>query len=61
MTEIIRQRMTHQHTGELVVFLIGMRINQWWRSASGGRCSGPCRRCSPSSTPIRIPVSWATD
>ena len=31
MAEIIRQRMTHQHTGELVVFLIGMRINQWWR------------------------------
>lgn len=31
MAEIIRQRMTHSHTGELVVFLIGMRINQWWR------------------------------
>lgn len=23
--------MTHQHDGELVVFLIGMRINRWWR------------------------------
>ena len=31
MAEIIRQRMTHQHTGELVVFLIGMRVNQFWR------------------------------
>lgn len=24
-------RTTHQHDGELVVFLIGMTINQWWR------------------------------
>lgn len=24
-------RMTHEHDGELVVFLIGMRINRWWR------------------------------
>lgn len=24
-------RMTHQHDEELVVFLIGMTINQWWR------------------------------
>jgi hypothetical protein len=23
--------MTHQHSGELVVFHIGMQINQWWR------------------------------
>ena len=34
MAEIIRQRMTHQHTGELVVFLIGMRVNQFWRLRS---------------------------
>jgi hypothetical protein len=31
MAEIIRQRMTHAYSGELVVFLIGMRINAWWR------------------------------
>lgn len=31
MTEVIEQRMTHEHAGELVVFLIGMRINRWWR------------------------------
>ena len=31
MTQILRDRMTHRHTGELVVFLIGMRINRWWR------------------------------
>ena len=31
MAAIIRQRMTHEHTGELVVFLIGMRVNQIWR------------------------------
>ena len=24
-------RMTHRHDGELVVFLIGMRVNHWWR------------------------------
>ncbi len=26
-----RQRMTHEHDGELVVFLIGMKIRQPWR------------------------------
>ena len=24
-------RMTHAYEGELVVFLIGMRVNRWWR------------------------------
>jgi hypothetical protein len=23
--------MTHEHTGDLVVFMIGMTINKWWR------------------------------
>jgi hypothetical protein len=31
MARPISQRMTHQHEGELVVFLIGMRINKPWR------------------------------
>jgi hypothetical protein len=31
MARTISQRMTHQHDGELVVFLIGMRINKPWR------------------------------
>ena len=31
MAAVIAQRMTHEHTGELVVFLIGMRVNRWWR------------------------------
>lgn len=31
MATIEHGRMTHQHDGELVVFLIGMRINRWWR------------------------------
>jgi hypothetical protein len=31
MARTISQRMTHQHEGELVVFLIGMRINKPWR------------------------------
>ncbi len=31
MTEIEPGRMTHEYDGELVVFLIGMRINSWWR------------------------------
>lgn len=25
------QRVTHGHQGELAVFLIGMRVNRWWR------------------------------
>lgn len=31
MVQVITPRMTHQHEGELVVFLIGMRINKPWR------------------------------
>ena len=31
MARTISRRMTHQHDGELVVFLIGMRINKPWR------------------------------
>ncbi|WP_261165538.1 DUF4188 domain-containing protein [Microbacterium sp. Marseille-Q6965] len=26
-------RMTHAYEGELVVFMVGMRINRWWRVA----------------------------
>jgi len=31
MTEVISGRMTHDYDGDLVVFLIGMRINKPWR------------------------------
>jgi hypothetical protein len=31
MAPIIPGRTTHDHDGELVVFLIGMRVNQLWR------------------------------
>ncbi len=31
MAQVIPGRMTHDYDGELVVFLIGMRINQPWR------------------------------
>jgi len=31
MARITPGRMTHEHSGELVVFLIGMRINRPWR------------------------------
>lgn len=31
MSAYEHRRMTHDHDGELVVFLIGMRINRWWR------------------------------
>jgi len=31
MTEMIPGRMTHDYDGDLVVFLIGMRINKPWR------------------------------
>lgn len=26
-----QERVTHGHRGELAVFLIGMRVNRWWR------------------------------
>jgi Monooxygenase af470-like len=31
MTDIVPGRMTHDHDGELVVFLLGMRISKPWR------------------------------
>jgi len=31
MARVIPDRMTHHYEGELVVFLIGMRVNHWWR------------------------------
>jgi hypothetical protein len=31
MAQVVRTRMTHDYDGELVVFLIGMRINKPWR------------------------------
>jgi hypothetical protein len=31
MAHIIRDRMTASLDGEVVVFLIGMRVNSWWR------------------------------
>jgi hypothetical protein len=31
MAKIISARMTAEVDGEFVVFLIGMRINRWWK------------------------------
>jgi hypothetical protein len=31
MAEIEAGRMTHKYDGDLVVFLIGMTVNKWWR------------------------------
>lgn len=31
ITNVVNSRMTHEHDGALVVFLIGMRINSWWQ------------------------------
>lgn len=31
MPHVVPDRMTHDHDGELVVFLIGMRVNKPWR------------------------------
>lgn len=31
MSAVVEGRHTHEHTGELVVFHIGMQINRWWR------------------------------
>src|SRR5450755_508410 len=41
MAEIVPGRWTHRHDGDVVVFLIGMRINRlrsvrtWWPAAQG--------------------------
>ena len=34
MATIQNGRLTHDHRGELVVFMIGMRVNRWWRVRS---------------------------
>ena len=31
MADVIPARMTHEYDGELVVYLVGMRINKPWR------------------------------
>ncbi len=31
MSQVLTGRFTHDHDGDLVVFLIGMRVNRWWR------------------------------
>ena len=31
MAKTINQRMTVQMDGDFVIFLIGMRINRWWK------------------------------
>jgi hypothetical protein len=31
MSRVAAERSTHQHEGDVVVFLIGMRVNSWWR------------------------------
>src|SRR5215470_11563057 len=31
MSTMIQQRMSGRMTGEFVVFLIGMRVNRWWK------------------------------
>ncbi|MGI8627220.1 MAG: monooxygenase family protein, partial [Geodermatophilaceae bacterium] len=36
MTAIARGRWTHEHAGELTVFVIGMRINRFWRPDAWG-------------------------
>jgi len=40
MTEITRGRCTHEHIGDLTVFLIGMRINRLWRPDAWGPVVG---------------------
>ena len=36
MADIARGRWTHDHNGDVTVFLIGMRINRWWRPDAWG-------------------------
>ena len=60
MADIIASRMTHDYDGELVVFLIGMRINKPWRPDLGLRCSTRCPECWPSCPRTRTRACWAT-
>ena len=34
MPRVQRGRFTHEHEGPVVVFLLGMRVNRWWRVRS---------------------------
>jgi len=60
MAKIIAERMTAQVEGEVIVFLIGMRINRSGRCISGCRSFAPCLACSVSSEPVRTPAFWAS-
>jgi hypothetical protein len=58
--------MTHEHDGELVVFLIGMRINQMWRPRTTDRLSARqgghwCREYPAFLTTLSIATDWWPD
>jgi hypothetical protein len=38
MSKIIPARVTAQLDGDFVVFLIGMRVNKWWKLVDTGGC-----------------------
>jgi hypothetical protein len=47
MAQVISERMTARMEGDFVVFLIGMRINQWWKPQAWlpvARAMGPMLR-----------------
>ena len=57
MTAVRAERMTAEIDGEVVVFLIGMRINRFWKMTNGCRWRGDAahaRRMPAGPTSDRI-------
>lgn len=59
MARVIADRMTAQVEGDFVVFLIGMRINRFWKFISGFRLQWRCRECYANCNKIRRAAIWA--
>ena len=45
MARIINARMTAEIEGDFVVFLIGFRVNKFWKVWKWGRCLRQCLAC----------------
>ena len=58
MAKIIAERMTAQIEDEVVVFLIGMRINRVWKLHKWLPVARAMPRCFVNLAPTRIPASW---
>ncbi len=60
MAKVISSRMTHDYDGDLVVFLIGMRINKPWRPDLWLPVFNAMPECWPSCLRTRTRACWAT-